>query len=371
MKKNISVFAILALVILLNGCLTYGAGGLINNHDNSHEIGAYLFGSTRYTETTISYGLNEKNQENLLGVGLSLRYSFSLMGMSVYPLLNVEYQNILNKQTNDLGWVRFGGGMDYWILSNMYVRGVLLYAPSMFIIDNDGISKYQNDVIQTNMVAGFTCRLALGYRPKSSFSLANILPFKGKQPANTPPAQTPSPTNRDGWDIRNLDTARNVNYLSDLEKDVILELNMARSDPKKYAQMYLNPNKSAAAKEAYDELMRSSSLAVLQPRRGLSQAAKDHVLDTGPKGITGHTGSDGSTLSQRANRHGTWRTGISENCSYGMSTARDINIQLLESSGHRANIMNGNSRVVGVATGPHRQYSQMCVQKFAVDYVDK
>jgi len=168
-----------------------------------------------------------------------------------------------------------------------------------------------------------------------------------------------------------LDTARNVNYLSDLEKDVILEINMVRSDPKKYAEMYINPSKSAAAREAYNELLRTPSLPVLQPKLGLSLAAKDHVLDTGPRGMTGHTGSDRSTLSQRINRYGTWRTSISENCSYGMGTGRDINIQLLESRGHRANIMNRNSTVVGVATGPHSRYRVMCVQKFAVDFTDK
>jgi len=178
------------------------------------------------------------------------------------------------------------------------------------------------------------------------------------------------------WDISTLDTARDVYYLSNLEKDIILELNMARSDPKKYAEMYINPNLGAYAKECYEELRNSQSIPVLFPKKGLSQAAKDHVSDTGPKGIVGHDGADGSSMSGRINRYGTWGRGASENISYGYNTAREIVLQLLiddgvESRGHRRNIMDKYSRYVGVATGTHSKYRYMCVQDFAVEYTDR
>lgn len=32
----------------------------------------------------------------------------------------------------------------------------------------------------------------------------------------------------------------------------------------------------------------------LDERKGMTQACRDHALDTGGKGMTGHTGSDGS-----------------------------------------------------------------------------
>jgi uncharacterized protein YkwD len=38
----------------------------------------------------------------------------------------------------------------------------------------------------------------------------------------------------------------------------------------------------------------------------LSRAASDHVRDTGGRGLTGHRGSDGSSLSQRIERYGKW-----------------------------------------------------------------
>ena len=186
----------------------------------------------------------------------------------------------------------------------------------------------------------------------------------------------PNTNDSSGWDITALDTARGAGYLSDLEKDIILEINMARSNPKQYAEMYINPNQGAFARECYAELRQSKTLPVLQPKRGLSQAAKDHAADTGPKGIIGHTGSDGSSLGDRINRYGTWRSGAGENISYGYNTAREIVLQLLiddgvEDRGHRKNIMNANTRFVGVAAGTHTKYRFMCVQDFANDYTDK
>ena len=43
------------------------------------------------------------------------------------------------------------------------------------------------------------------------------------------------------WDIAALDVAKNVNYLSRVEKDVILEMNKVRTDPQKYAQLCIEP----------------------------------------------------------------------------------------------------------------------------------
>ena len=370
-SKIISISVITVLIIFLTGCISFGIGGVYNQdiQENAQEIGGYLFIDSKYIETTFSYTTGLNSGTNSLGSGLTLKYPISISSLSIFPLVNYEnIATVVDANKSYVNWLRIGGGLDYSFSDDFFLRGEFMYAPVKILIPDDKL-------FDINKAAGSSIRIGLGVRP-SFFSSLFSSSKNEKQPSSgggrtTTPAQTPQPANRDGWNIRNLDTARSVNYLSTLEKDVILELNMVRSDPRKYAQMYIDPNKSAAAREAYNELTRASSIPILQPRKGLSQAAKDHVLDTGPKGITGHTGADGSTLSQRANRYGTWGGGISENCSYGRNTGREINVQLLESSGHRKNIMNRDSRVVGVATGPHSQYRHMCVQKFAVNYTDR
>ena len=91
--------------------------------------------------------------------------------------------------------------------------------------------------------------------------------------------------------------------------------------------------------------------------------------------MTGHTGSDGSSMTDRMSRHGQWLPTCSENIGYGDTDPFEIVMSLLvddgvPSRGHRTNIMNGDSLVVGVACGPHQRYGTMCVQNFAGGFID-
>jgi uncharacterized protein YkwD len=195
------------------------------------------------------------------------------------------------------------------------------------------------------------------------------------------------------WDPR-LDTARDADYLSRAEKDVILEMNKVRNNPQRYAEMYIKPlfgyfngllytapgavpirtnEGRKAAEECYDALMKAESLPILSPRTGLSMAARDHVRDQGPSGETGHTGSDGSSPDTRTQRYGNGSL-IGENIAYGFATGRDIVVQLLiddgvPSRGHRDNIMNKSFNCAGVSIGPHRVYRYICPTVFAGSYV--
>jgi uncharacterized protein YkwD len=204
----------------------------------------------------------------------------------------------------------------------------------------------------------------------------------------------------DGWDIDALDTARNVTYLTRVEKDVILELNKVRTNPAKYAELYVKPRLAwfdgsgggkgykgpgqsgtivtaegpAAVQECIADLSSRESAQVLVLREGLFKAARDHTRDTGAKGIVGHTGSDSSTISGRMNRYGQWGGVMGENISYGASDGREIVIQLLiddnvPNRGHRANNMDKNFGCVGVSIGPHTRYATMCVIDFAGQYI--
>jgi uncharacterized protein YkwD len=225
----------------------------------------------------------------------------------------------------------------------------------------------------------------------------------------TPLSPTQSNLSRRGdpdagnWDISTLDTAEELDYLSPAEKDVILEMNKARADPKKYAELYIKPmlqynwggpfgaNSYLAPGETVytstkegkngiqsciNDLSRRQSMAPLLPAKGLFLAAKDHTNDTGQKGITGHTGSDGSSMGQRINRYGEWNRGAGENISYGHNIGRDIVVQLLiddgvSNRGHRNNILNRNFRYAGGAIGSHSSFTYLCVIDYANEYTNK
>jgi uncharacterized protein YkwD len=194
----------------------------------------------------------------------------------------------------------------------------------------------------------------------------------------------------EAWDLSILDTARRAAYLSEAEKDVILEINKARSDPARYAEMYLKPmlpyfsgayykvpgkvtivtnEGSAAVNQCIKAMTAQLPRLPLQPLEALYLAARDHAKDTGPRGIIGHTGSDGSDFMARIARYAKGLYG-GENISYGEEAARDIVIQFLvddgvPSRGHRVNIMREEYVSIGAAIGPHKAYGSMCVVDFA------
>jgi hypothetical protein len=205
------------------------------------------------------------------------------------------------------------------------------------------------------------------------------------------------------WDLAKLDTARKVEYLTSVEKDIILELNKVRSNPQKYAEMYIKPRLALfdgkspfgpnsyklpsgtymttaegarGVQECYDALKASAVSPLLAPSRGMSRAAKDHVSDQGPKGTTGHNSSNGNSPWDRLNRYGKWEKNVGENIDYGSSTGRDIVAQLLiddgvSSRGHRKNNMSKDFAFVGVAVGSHKTYGMMAVLDFAGVYTEK
>lgn len=197
------------------------------------------------------------------------------------------------------------------------------------------------------------------------------------------------------WRLETIDTTRGVDYMTRTQREVVVEINMMRSDPALYARMYLVPLRAyyqgrllkypgkialsthegvSALDECIRELKRTKPLSSLSPREGLTLAARDHVRDQGRTGATGHSGSDGSSPFTRLNRYGRWDFIAGENISYGFNDARTIVTSLLIddgvlSRGHRKNLLNNSFKLVGVDIGPHRIYRDMCVMDFAGGYV--
>ncbi|MEE6260908.1 CAP domain-containing protein [Plantactinospora sonchi] len=86
--------------------------------------------------------------------------------------------------------------------------------------------------------------------------------------------------------------------------------------------------------------------------RQLAEAARLHSQDQGEHTNMSHTGSDGSSFVERARRAG-YDNPIGENVAMGYPNAAAVMDGWMNSSGHRANILNCAARAmgVGVATG--------------------
>lgn len=85
--------------------------------------------------------------------------------------------------------------------------------------------------------------------------------------------------------------------------------------------MILRTNEGIGAwKEAVIELRkqtRKPKLRALKWNDYLALAAQDHCRDQGPRGITGHGGTDGSSPFSRIKRYGEWGGSAAENIAYG------------------------------------------------------
>ena len=182
---------------------------------------------------------------------------------------------------------------------------------------------------------------------------------------------------------------------TDMEKDVVRQVNDLRANPKQWAAYLKNlgPVKGRlilsrqdgkridadAAAERIEEsvsfLEGASALPPFRVSSGLSLAARDLLKDHGPKGLTGHRASDGSTPENRIMRYGQWEGKSAENVIYGYKDADSLLVGLLIEGGsqgwdQRRNVFDRNLNLIGIACGAHKVYGAMCVIDFAEKYAE-
>ncbi|MCL1471951.1 CAP domain-containing protein [Argonema antarcticum] len=180
------------------------------------------------------------------------------------------------------------------------------------------------------------------------------------------------------------------------EQAVIGEINRVRANPAAYAaelerlRRYFDGNLLripgkipvrtqegvAVVDEAIQFLRSTPPAPPLSLSSGISQAARDHVNDQGPKGSIGHGGSDGSDPFSRMRRYGSAQGLQAENVSYGPDSPQDAVMQLIiddgvPNRGHRESVVNPNFRVAGVACGSHARFRSMCVIDYAAAFTER
>jgi uncharacterized protein YkwD len=191
------------------------------------------------------------------------------------------------------------------------------------------------------------------------------------------------------------DGVEELDFLTDLEKEVVTELNLARTNPAAYAEFIEDFKKHyvgkyiyiggetqivtqegvSAVNEAISFLKSVKPAPPLRVSRGISYAARAHLEDQGPRGLIDHKGTDMSTPLERMNRFGKTENAYGEVIEYGNWTARRIVMNLIINDGvpsrsHRKNIFKPEFRVVGIGFGPHLSYTYMCVIDFAGAYIE-
>ena len=180
------------------------------------------------------------------------------------------------------------------------------------------------------------------------------------------------------------------------ERAVVQEMSDMRARPKAYAKhlremrdffegtLWKRPGRVplrtdegvAALDEAITFLETVQPVGPLRFNEGLARAARLHARDIGPRGSLDHTGADGSRLSTRLNRLGTWQGLIAENISTYEEDARQVVIQLLVDDGvpgrgHRHNLFNPDLHQAGAGFAPHRKYRVVTVIDYADGFVER
>jgi hypothetical protein len=155
-------------------------------------------------------------------------------------------------------------------------------------------------------------------------------------------------------------SAKDEDYLTDVEKDVYYFLNLARMNPKLFADTFLNHLKVSDnhyESSLYSELQELEPLPVLKPNRNLYESAECHAKESGERGYVGHE------------RFKCKESFMGECCYYGETDALGIIIALLvdqgiESLGHRRICLDGGYTELGVSIQPHKTYGENCVMDF-------
>jgi uncharacterized protein YkwD len=217
-------------------------------------------------------------------------------------------------------------------------------------------------------------------------SLLFIWPLLLIAKTNGPPDTDDWPPARTGWSTAELalaNTAKDVDYLSSEEKNIIFYMNLARMDGTRFFNTYFQDfvdahnlrmkrysNYNELKVNRYDayyrgleqDLKRAKNLGLLYPDETLTYVSNQHGSDMNRHNMIGHVSSDGRTMVNRVEKYYKNRS-MAENLAFGFAGGLDIVSMLLLDTGipdvgHRKNILNSTMglNLVGVSIQPHPHY---------------
>jgi hypothetical protein len=176
------------------------------------------------------------------------------------------------------------------------------------------------------------------------------------------------------WDsdiLEKANTAKNIRYLKEEEKEVIFYTNLARADGKLFADSYLavylganDLKPDTFTISLIKELEKVRHLPMLCPDYDLYKIARDHAVRSGKSGKQGHQGFE-----KRFKQTGITYFNYGENCYYGRDNPLIIVIGLLIDTGindlgHRRNMLDPAFNSVGVSLMPHKESGYNLVMDF-------
>jgi len=170
---------------------------------------------------------------------------------------------------------------------------------------------------------------------------------------------------------------RDASFLTNMEKEVIVELNAIRTNPRQYAEFLKSLRGSPQWSEGLEETIlfveKKEPLPAFRTSKGLSLAARNLVNDRGPEGLTGHRDKDGKSTLERMNCCGQPGGKFGEYLGYGYLEGAALVAKMAIDEGAAGKegekyIFERDFLVVGVACGPHKSYRTMCVVDFAGSY---
>ncbi len=166
-------------------------------------------------------------------------------------------------------------------------------------------------------------------------------------------------------------TADNVAYMSNTEKNIIYIINLIRTNPSLFVKTVLKKYPAVSGKhyladDTYyfqsliNTLNALEPLQLLYPDNNCYSSAKCHAFSSG---ITGYVGHDRRNKDCKAKRYFN-----GECCDYGNKEPLEIVLSLLidegvPSLGHRGIILSNYSKI-GVSVQPHRKYGTNTVLDF-------